>query len=104
MPTHRSNGLPETHENVGGLDWRWHAVECPSRCEERYIVDHIDELGKTWKKNPTQIRFLDARRTGSFWVDRIYRLGAGNLKRAQIKTIYNFQSEDIFLPKRKLYS
>lgn len=50
MPTHRSNGLPETHENVGGLDWRWHAVECPSRCEERYIVDHIDELGKTWKR------------------------------------------------------
>lgn len=50
MPTHRSNGPPETHENVGGLDWRWHAAECPSRCEERYIVGHIDELGETWKK------------------------------------------------------
>lgn len=51
MPTHRSNGPPETHENVGGLDWRWHAAECPSRCEERYIVGHIDELGETWKKS-----------------------------------------------------
>ena len=50
MPTHRSNGRPELHESEGGLGWRWLEAEYPSRCEERYIVGHTNELGETWKK------------------------------------------------------
>ena len=47
MPTYRSNGLPALHESEGELGWRWLEAECPSRCEERYIFCHTNELGET---------------------------------------------------------
>ncbi len=47
MPTHRNNGLPVPHGSEDEPGWRLLLAECPSRCEELYIVGHINVPGET---------------------------------------------------------